>query len=226
MKIRKYILKLFVVPIIVCIFPLHGYALSKPTHSAINQHIAQNVIADFSFDEYLREQVGFQKGVDEIIKREGIAQIKGKPPTIFRWVGYGGREEDRIPRMKNHFHNPLTNKGLYGVLNSAVEWATMDNGTQEPARDNYSWYDVRDYFHKALASKDKIDRDYYFALTFQGLGQLMHLVQDMSVPGHTRDDWHALGSGYEAWVKNPSNVNIASYVPIFSPCQSTNHTGR
>ena len=44
----------------------------------------------------------------------------------------------------------------------------------------WSWKDARDYF--------KTQRDIYFANTFRGLGHLMHLVQDMSVPEHVRNN--------------------------------------
>ena len=72
----------------------------------------------------------------------------------------------------------------------------------------------RDQEHpKALTSTGNTERDKYFAETFRGLGQLMQLVTDMSVPEHTRDDGHYLGNlpfyeHYEKWVKGTENVNI------------------
>ena len=68
----------------------------------------------------------------------------------------------------------------------------MPVGLQSPTTltGNYSWYDVRDYYYKALTLPTKTEKDTYFAQTFRGLGQVMHLVQDASVPAHSRDDAH------------------------------------
>jgi hypothetical protein len=42
----------------------------------------------------------------------------------------------------------------------------------------------------------------------------MHLVEDMSVPAHTRDDGH-IRYNYEKWVLKPCNVNISGLGSIF-----------
>lgn len=44
MKIAKYLTKLFVIQIILLIFSLYGYAFEKPTHFAINEYIAKNIM--------------------------------------------------------------------------------------------------------------------------------------------------------------------------------------
>jgi hypothetical protein len=63
-------------------------------------------------------------------------------------------------------------------------WATLPAGAQR--LQNYSWNDVRDYYFQALTAREKSKRDNWFALTFRGVGQIMHLVQDMSVPAHVQ----------------------------------------
>ncbi len=68
---------------------------------------------------------------------------------------------------------------------------------------------MRGYFFEALTSVDKPDRDENFVQTFRGLGQLMHLVQDMSVPEHTRDDGHYVRA-FEAWVVSAGNVQFSA----------------
>jgi hypothetical protein len=74
---------------------------------------------------------------------------------------------------------------------------------------------VRGYFYEALTVPDQDTKERKLAETFRGLGQLMHLVQDMSVPEHTRDDGHYIGSlpfvtHYEQWVANTNNVRISA----------------
>jgi hypothetical protein len=85
---------------------------------------------------------------------------------------------------------------------SAIAWSQKAPGTQSPGG-YYSWYDVRGYYYNALASPDVNTRNTNFADTFRGLGQLMHLVQDMSVPEHTRDDGH-YADAYEEWITDSS----------------------
>jgi hypothetical protein len=86
----------------------------------------------------------------------------------------------------------------------------------------YSWNDVRGYFYDALTAPDQITKERKLAETFRGLGQLMHLVQDMSVPEHTRDDGHYIGSTglathYEQWVARTKMCELTqnkAYFPL------------
>lgn len=121
---------------------------------------------------------------------------------IWEWIAEGGEKEDLMGvRSMYHFHNPLTNKGLLGKEFSAIVWATLPVGGQSLAP-QASWDDVRYYYRRALTAADKNERENWFALTFQGLGQMMHLVEDMSVPAHTRDDMHVFkADGYEKWFR-------------------------
>ncbi|HDZ62057.1 MAG TPA: hypothetical protein ENH40_02795 [Nitrospirae bacterium] len=95
---------------------------------------------------------------------------------------------------------------------SSVIWSQNEN---QHVGGEWSWQDAREYFYIALSGMDFADnvvvpepgdtedetRDKYFAKTFRSVGQLMHLVEDMSVPLHTRNDVHILFS-YEGWVES------------------------
>ena len=50
------------------IFPFYfdGYAFEKKTHEAINRYIAEHPINGFSLDQYLRDELRFMKGKDEV----------------------------------------------------------------------------------------------------------------------------------------------------------------
>ncbi len=202
MRIIKFILKIFIVQIILSAFFLPCYALEKATHFEINEYIAKHKIGEFSLDQYLKEQLGFQEGVHKIIEQFEGQKIDDNPPKIFRWLGYGGKKEDEpfLLRSVRHFHNPLNTwdkAGLKGIWDSSIIWGQR---TDQWPGGHYSWQDVRGYFLLALTSEDQTTRDYYFAETFRGLGQQMHLIEDASVPLHTRDDIHIIFN-YEGWVK-------------------------
>ncbi len=194
-------------------------ALDVETHEAINEYIAQNTLNSFSLDSYLKNNLGLTNGKEE----------KFNSLEVYKWLRDGGKFEDKPPewysipylRSVNHFHNPLTDAGFsgyfFGLLlsgDSSTVWAQKNIGTQSPGG-YYSWQDVRRYYYIALTGKDydsspvaltKELRDNYFAETFRGLGQLMHLVEDLSVPAHTRDDFHYFYN-YETWAMNNVNIN-------------------
>ena len=206
--------------LIVLVFIQPLYALNPSTHKAINGRIAQGTFDGFSLDAYLKTTLGISQGIDETVAEN---------TKIIDWLKLGGEYEDwpawYLPylRSKNHFHNPINEQGFSGIWDtgflsgdSAIVWALKDKGTQTPGG-YYSWFDVRDYYYRALTSTDKTTRDTNFAQTFRGLGQLMHLIQDMSVPEHSRNDGHYLPFGdYENWVsRNPVDFVNATAFPIF-----------
>jgi hypothetical protein len=201
-------------------------SLQEQTHQAINEHIARNTISGFSLNDYLKNNLGFKEGVEEILSgfdAKGTSVTRG----VFLWLGYGGYQEDRpgawydyglgIPtRSVNHYHNPLIkpwdSAGLNGNIigtsvtgQSQILWAQNQN---QSLGGNWSWPDARRYFYIALTGRDsggnivastQKEKERYFADTFRALGQLMHLVHDASVPEHVRNDIHILPA-YEATV--------------------------
>jgi hypothetical protein len=52
----------------------------------------------------------------------------------------------------------------------------------------YSWPIAREAFYEALKSNDSGKRIQYFNRMFRSLGQVAHLLQDMAVPAHVRND--------------------------------------
>lgn len=189
-----------------------SYALDVLTHQTVNTYIVNKTINGFSVDDFLRNSLEFTEGKE--------AEINGK--KVYKWFSDGGRFEDKPPwtlpyvRSSNHFHNPITDKGFSGVMGvpillpgqSTVEWAQRSTGTQSPGG-YFSWFDARSNYHLALTSKDLGVREDRFGKVFRGLGQLMHLVQDMSVPEHVRDDGH-YSYAYEEWLVDKRNAGIVA----------------
>ncbi len=202
----KATLKVFCAVAFLFIIPIPNHALEVDTHKAINEYIAIGTINGFSLDSYLKNQLGFRNGVEEQIKF-------GDSKNVWSWIGGGGVTEDKLPgffqipyvRSTNHFHDPRSNQGfggfIFGLLfkgESSIQWSQKPIGGQYPGG-HYSWFDTRDYYYQALTSAAKTDRDKYFAETFRGLGQLMHLVHDISVPAHARNQFH-VGYDYEKFI--------------------------
>jgi len=204
---------------------LPSFALETDTHEKINRYISDHSLNGFSLDLYLKNQMGFAKGTKEKFQQSTVTKELGE------WIQIGGKYEDKpdqtLPyiRSVNHFHNPLApslgQAGFTGIWDiphflsgqSAALWSQKTPSTQSPGG-YYSWYDARNYFHSALTSTTPTVRGTNFADTFRGLGQLMHLVQDMSVPEHSRNDGHYTYA-YEEWVKDTQNSSVLQRKAIF-----------
>jgi hypothetical protein len=109
--------------------------------------------------------------------------------------------EDDTPRFLNHFHNPLHTwdaAGLrvpwpfFGVQIgfSSILWE------QDTATSGWSWWNARSFYLDALTRPQPAERDERLARTFEGLGHVIHLVQDAASPAHARNDLH-IGPGHD-----------------------------
>ncbi|MFA6364901.1 MAG: lamin tail domain-containing protein [Candidatus Paceibacterota bacterium] len=148
------------------------------------------------------------------------------------WIVEGSKLEDVAPRWINHFYDPILKEGWTGEKTgsiaplavrmvaefglaqgkplSAVEWVNNDL-----RQGDYIWYEGNKTWKKALdeyASGN--EREAYIAL-----GHVLHLLEDMSVPDHTRNDTHAPlgdlvgdeGSPFETYLaKSETKLNIAN----------------
>jgi len=144
--------------------------------------------------------------------------------------------EDESARWMHHFYDPMFNRGLWGFSSSKV-WAldTKAQAALDPAYTqtagvfyvaNQKLFDSNtDY------SWDRAIYDYVWADQERGLaalGHILHLIQDASVPDHTRNDAHPpvldLGSPYEHWTKRftpqtLSGLGISLYQQSIKPPQ-------
>ena len=119
------------------------------------------------------------------------------PKSIEHLIRDGARFEDtldRIPRVINHFFDPLTDKPLTFPLTNytSPEWALEDREQIDSVvwTQKYSYPDARKYFYNALTLPSKTDRDRNFGLVFQTVGHVIHHLQDMAQPQHVRNDQH------------------------------------
>lgn len=131
--------------------------------------------------------------------------------TLIDWIAHGAVREDAyqlspgnfsfINRPLNHFYNPLTNQALTDAppdvlvfgRNDALTWAwegAISNYPFPPTINEWDWKHAREYEYKWLTEADPVTRSIYCAKTFEALGHIIHLLQDMAQPQHTRNDAH------------------------------------
>ena len=127
----------------------------------------------------------WNKTADNKLSDEAIEQIVA-----------GSRDEDNpAARSLNHFYNPITNEGLSldGLIAgySALDWSQDKVKQAEPIfGGSFTWPEAR-------AAYQAGDR----ARAYAGLGHILHLLEDMGMPAHTRNDEHMDGDGLEGWCK-------------------------
>jgi hypothetical protein len=131
-------------------------------------------------------------------------------------------------RWCNHFFDPLTYSRLtdphaipFCLLEtyaSAPVWASgavdpFQNPQQEQGdrRNHFTVYDAREAMWRAVTGYNRsqrlvattgLDRKAYWATTFRSLGDVLHLVEDMAQPQHTRNESHGVrhASDYEKYI--------------------------
>lgn len=155
----------------------------------------------------------------------------------------GSKDEDDAPRWMNHFYDPVYNRGLTNFFGtnwmSSKQWAN-DRAEQLSTLYNPATQTTLSTF-LALTNPDALlATDYTWRRSledyargdttraFRGLGHVLHLLEDASVPDHTRNDPHPAvgekdyletGSPYELWTRrfDESNINLLQYLYTKKP---------
>ncbi len=215
--------------------PLHD----DGTHQNLSIYAAKTSVLRACSDHtnsncgYIQNNLGLELGLLAVIEWN-------KKDSIEKWLAQGAEYEDAggwwaiasgNGRFMNHFHNPLKpwedaglNAGIFHGQSSIV-WA-QDRINQlnprwpgPPKGGDWSWKTVRGYFNMALRASSDIVRKEYLAKTFRGLGHQIHLLQDMAVPAHVRNDAHPLDNSF-----NPGFETWASVHQYLLPCLLEDHS--
>lgn len=121
--------------------------------------------------------------------------------TEKKLIVQGSIDEDAGVRWLQHFYDPINKVGLFVAYETSKSWARDLSGTK-----NYFAWETAIY-------------DYSYGDKNQGLlalGHILHLLQDKTVPDHTRDDPHPIRSTYESFSKNDLPVLNTSPVILSS----------
>ena len=201
------------------------WAFKLPTHTELNGRAADY----WDVQGYLRSELGLQGGVETRIRDRIIRD----------WIQEGGAAEDKylgdetmgaLNRSKHHFHNPQrpwASAGLsarcFGVV--AIEGRTSARWAQDPDQlalsgETATWADARKQFWRMLTLSSKgsgeENRDKDTVDLFRILGQHMHLIADLAVPAHTRDDVHCTerAEPFEVWSSQRAALSRIASIPV------------
>jgi hypothetical protein len=168
-----------------------AFAYGIPTHKRLSKEAVY--LSVLTTDKRVLSHLGLkepdngqQKFLDYTEKNEG---------TITELVEAGADFEDGGLRFFNHFYDavndrPLVDPPWFGGYRSP-DWALEDKGNISGQNDSYK--DTRQYFFDALTLRSEADRKKKWGRTFQGLGQVIHHLQDMAQPQHVRTEAHPVG---------------------------------
>jgi hypothetical protein len=158
----------------------------------VHPNINQVAASKSNLDTFMKRQLGFGAGIE--------TEFQGK--KVWIWFREGGSLEDDDARWLNHFHDPLKSwdssgldMPLFPTGISSLVWAQSSDDPEGYTYNGFSWIAARKSYYRALITGSETD----WALTFQAVGRLMHLVSDAAVPAHVRNDPHPSGDPYEAW---------------------------
>lgn len=186
-----------------------------------NWFFEDSIIRDKLFSEPLSAKGWLMRGA---IREDDLPRPIGRNPQ--------DDPDDSIVRVRNHFYDPVNRRPLEvaGVAlgTDAPTWASgseeafgCPNCEDLERRNHFTVMDAREAMYRALTGQDRFGntaigpngqqadesiRKAYWATTFRALGDILHLVQDMAQPQHTRNDIHtptsSFGSrAYEAYTE-------------------------
>lgn len=190
---KRHSILMLMLSVICCSCPALAYD-DMITH----KDITETAIKKSNLDNYLISNLGISNGTDQIYGGKNIIQL----------LRDGSQHEDLGIRARNHFWNPLNNEGLddrvylihfTGLPNRS--WALGQDeseipiyvcGTGDHSKDStcndYSWRKAKSEFYAALTSITEESRVKHFINMYESLGRVIHLLEDMGVPAHTRND--------------------------------------
>jgi len=133
------------------------------------------------------------------------------------WVAWNGR-------FNNHFYDsqnagaPLT--WGWGSRTDAISWAKGG----EDSDNQYSLHEAIKSFRNGFSTANSEERRKARAKMFVSLGHILHMLNDMNVPAHTRDDSHPEGDPFEVWMRGGEQGDSFGGFKIIETDLSNNNT--
>lgn len=161
--------------------------------------------------------IGMQEGIRGDWPKD-IDDTLPQQRSMRSWIVFGGytADEPELPNALTHFYNPQNSNAPWltdqqypvtfykikkldrNVLNpqiSAKELAL--HGTTNMKTENFNDYFIKEYYWDSgklelqLALDSSGENNQHYGKAWRSLGEVMHLMADMTLPAHVRNDGHA-----------------------------------
>ncbi len=161
----------------VLVYPIAVMGYAVPTHERISQEAARVSVLNKSGSDVLSD-LGLKLSIED--RDQMFPNSQDDQRRVIDLISDGARFEDDDLRGLNHFYDPLNNRPLPVPLttHTSPDFALEDRG--EIGGQDFSFRDTRNFFYNALTLPTTEERERNFGLTFQGLGQVIHHIQDMA----------------------------------------------
>jgi hypothetical protein len=214
-------------------------SLEKPTHQAINEKITGMTYNGFSLDAFLKNNLGFKDGLIAKVNGQMVSDWIKNGGKFEDEPAYTRSRNHFHDPLK-----PWDQAGLNSLLftgeSSALWIKTQEYRRSTDLGGDWSWKKARQFYYAALTGNSmalngfkveegwfssttisgktnmiEAERKRFFAWAFRAVGQTMHLVEDASVPSHTRNDVH-VDYNYEDYVEKLRTTNSSSFNILLS----------
>ncbi|NOT56458.1 MAG: hypothetical protein HOP18_17815 [Deltaproteobacteria bacterium] len=205
---KQILTNLLFIYVLLC--PSFCLAYKEQTHRRLSQEAVEASV--LKTDSNVLEDLGL-KPFDA---PDQFRNYRNDPRNISQLVQDGAAFEDVPgPRVRHHFYNPRTGRpaNSCGVEHgyTSPDWALEDReeirGIGPTRHQDDSFADTRQFFLNALTNPVEDERERAWGRTFQGLGQVIHHLEDMTQPQHVRNDMHVvsgLNPPYDPCTGDPS----------------------
>lgn len=171
-------------------------------------YITQTAINKSNLENSLTQYLGINEGLRKSYDGKSIVQL----------IQTGSSNEDLSSRARNHFWNPWRGEGLNDLITGLPnpDWAMGYDGNGGPlyqcdsgnhwsdsSCNDYSWRKAREHFYAALTGLTEESRKENYKEMYESLGRIIHLMEDMGVPAHTRNDFSGHLNCVEPGWSNP-----------------------
>ena len=218
MKLKwAFLIEVFLVVFIIVTFSIPGFSYNNDNrsrtmeggpHRAINYYAIQSFIRNTRNDSIFAKY-DFINGSDlsgiTVIKpgnwKEDILEGE-REGKWYQWVIEGGYTADEPERYMSlrHFYDPLgVNQEANYLTDHVNEFLTSIVMGTNPKMDAKWWgalhspYSIekgKEFMTLAFSSANLQEKEKLFAAAWRSLGETMHLLADMTVPAHVRNDSH------------------------------------
>lgn len=181
--------------------------------------------------------MGIPLGIEDVTSGKITYKSEERSKDIRGWIISGGfsADEPEAPQALRHFYDPIREPHyLTDVINdlpwvhkynprtSALDWAFNDTDNNA---NKFSFPMAKKYFREALAMEDA-PHNIRYGNSWRAVGETMHLLSDMTVPAHVRDDCHIpfhwkTRDPYEAYT---TAEDVEIYGRSYSPTSSLDYS--
>lgn len=162
-----------------------AFAYKEPVHAVMTEH---------AFEQALKKR--------DYLTPLGLSLNTAYDGKILAdWIADGAIHEDTCEasdlecRPLNHFYDPVNDRGLrypapfmfcpsVWLGSAAYHWGVG------ASLNSYNIYGAKLAYYRFLVAQTVAERNAEAALLFYSLGHIVHLIQDMAQPQHTRNDVH------------------------------------